>query len=542
VIKEIIVHLLEDDPVLPGQDDDFEDQDDFKEVWAEPTEWDMDVGDIHYLYDPQGNPVKKSRNLRGIREYISNRLVSNIQIRAIPGTDRGGMLQGGIKVEFADGHYWMGRFASISTLKWTLRNWRNVYGAPLYVDGTLVGKVSYRNPALQEAENDLPVPPEAEDFEDEDFKDVAHEEIKPDDFQFLQHQSRFGNYPTGHWTGYISYKKIKAGEGYLYLGSLWQHNNYNNPADPLNGKWSISGVPTRTWQPKTGAARYKQGRAPKMRTNYGYGIVHMEKPDTTKIFNSWFEAAKYLLSLVRMNKRLKYAQEDLEDDEEDFEAEQAKDMYGPRATTSGFTSGVNLQGVLNIYFRGNLAGREQLKTAAAAKAHARYLIPQLEKLHQVKPYVPGAYKDVWDWYNEYVAKEADAVQENLGNEDEDEDEDWKDVALPPEHEEYELWQIKAAEPNFFSRKSMKFHGTRKVYKYRGNYVVLHNVKRMGGHGFGVGDWTLDEYVIYQFTKTADTPEGTLLYKGRSKELPDAKAMIKSEDFRSRREKLGLPDV
>jgi hypothetical protein len=122
----------------------------------------------------------------------------------------------------------------------------------------------------------------------------------------------------------------------------------------------------------------------------------------------------------------------------------------------------------------------------------------------------------------------------------DDPQTYKEVYAPGDRE-YTLNEIKAIEPLFFNRKTMRFHGTKKIHKY-GNFLVLHNVKFMGGHAFGVGNWTLDQYVIYEFTRTSNTPQGLLLHKGSTKELSDAKQMIKSKDFRSRRQRLGLPEA
>ena len=106
---------------------------------------------------------------------------------------------------------------------------------------------------------------------------------------------------------------------------------------------------------------------------------------------------------------------------------------------------------------------------------------------------------------------------------------------------YSLAEIKAAVPLFFDRKTMRFHGTRKVYQY-GNYIVVHNIKRMSGHERRMDDWTLNEYVVYKFEKTPESPEGDLRYLATTKELSNAKRMIKLRDFRSEREKQAWGDV
>lgn len=123
-----------------------------------------------------------------------------------------------------------------------------------------------------------------------------------------------------------------------------------------------------------------------------------------------------------------------------------------------------------------------------------------------------------------------------------EDANMKEVVQPPEHEEYELWQIKAAEPGFFDRPTMRWHGTKKIYKYKGNYLVLKNVK-ISHRGFGQME-TLRSWPIYQFVKTQESPDGILLYKGEGDDLEDAKAMIKTGVFQSRtsRYRTTLPET
>lgn len=56
-----------------------------------------------------------------------------------------------IKITYMHGPYrrtWEHGFKSFSVLQWVVRNWRNLYGAPLFVNGQSAGKVEYSNPAL----------------------------------------------------------------------------------------------------------------------------------------------------------------------------------------------------------------------------------------------------------------------------------------------------------------------------------------------------------------------------------------------------------
>jgi hypothetical protein len=126
-----------------------------------------------------------------------------------------------------------------------------------------------------------------------------------------------------------------------------------------------------------------------------------------------------------------------------------------------------------------------------------------------------------------------------------EDEGFKEVYAPAD-EEYSLQQIRAAAPEFFSRKNARTFGSRKVYKYRGNYVVIQNVKKVPGHGMFSLPEIRRTFVIYQWKRTQDTPKGDLFYVAHADDLEEAKAMIKFQDFRPRmarlRQELGLGEA
>ncbi len=125
------------------------------------------------------------------------------------------------------------------------------------------------------------------------------------------------------------------------------------------------------------------------------------------------------------------------------------------------------------------------------------------------------------------------------------DEGFKEVYAPG-YEEYSLQQIRAAAPEFFSRKNARTFGSRKVYKYKGNYVVIQNVKKVPGHGMFSLPEIRRTWVIYQWKRTEDTPKGDLFYVAHADDLEDAKAMIKRQDFRPHmarlRQELGLGEA
>lgn len=92
----------------------------------------------------------------------------------------------------------------------------------------------------------------------------------------------------------------------------------------------------------------------------------------------------------------------------------------------------------------------------------------------------------------------------------------------PDNPEYTLAEIKQRAGSFFSRRNNRFHGTIKVYKYPGNFIVLKNKT---------------SWPIYRWKRTYDRPDGDLFFVGHADDLDDAKRMIKTGDFRSRKERL-----
>lgn len=112
----------------------------------------------------------------------------------------------------------------------------------------------------------------------------------------------------------------------------------------------------------------------------------------------------------------------------------------------------------------------------------------------------------------------------------DEDESYKDV-FAPEDREYSLEEIRERCPKFFGRENNRFFGTKKRYKYPGNYVVLKNIRTMPGHGVFGMPRRETSWVIYKFKRTQDTPNGDLFFVAHARDLSDARWMIKHQDFR-----------
>jgi hypothetical protein len=105
----------------------------------------------YVIRDTHGNIIQRSRNLAGIRRYVSK---NPIKLLAIFGEDKASknpdLYPGKLLILFADGASYEVNFASFYVLKGFVRRWRNVYGADLRVNSDLCGKVSSSNPALQQ--------------------------------------------------------------------------------------------------------------------------------------------------------------------------------------------------------------------------------------------------------------------------------------------------------------------------------------------------------------------------------------------------------
>lgn len=93
-----------------------------------------------------GRIVNRSRNLAGIRRYVSNHLIQELHINAkADGQLSVNNSRGWLYIVFADGASYQTDFASFAVLKNFVRQWRNTYGASLWMNGCEAGKVSYNN-------------------------------------------------------------------------------------------------------------------------------------------------------------------------------------------------------------------------------------------------------------------------------------------------------------------------------------------------------------------------------------------------------------
>jgi hypothetical protein len=96
-----------------------------------------------------GEIVQRSRNLAGIRRYVSSHLIEELHIA--PKSD--GQInvssnRGWLYIVFSNGATFQTDFASYEVLKGFVSRWRNVYGAPLWMAGHPAGVVSARNPKV----------------------------------------------------------------------------------------------------------------------------------------------------------------------------------------------------------------------------------------------------------------------------------------------------------------------------------------------------------------------------------------------------------
>jgi hypothetical protein len=92
------------------------------------------------IRDKEGDPVYSSRNLRGLRDFIGKgNLIKVVAIDLLEHQE------GLLSVLFENGYSCQVNFASFFVLKNTVRNWRNMYGAPLVVNGVEHGSIEYKN-------------------------------------------------------------------------------------------------------------------------------------------------------------------------------------------------------------------------------------------------------------------------------------------------------------------------------------------------------------------------------------------------------------
>lgn len=95
---------------------------------------------MHTINDRDGNPISRSRNMRGIRARVGKHLVKTVAISPLKGEDEGKLM-----ILFDDGASYETNFASYATLVDCVRRWRNLYGAELLINGESCGPLSFDN-------------------------------------------------------------------------------------------------------------------------------------------------------------------------------------------------------------------------------------------------------------------------------------------------------------------------------------------------------------------------------------------------------------
>lgn len=96
-----------------------------------------------------GEPIQRSQNLRGIRRYVGQHAVTFVELKRInEDTPRISSALGMLYIVFDNGATFETPFASFKVLKNVVRQWRNLYGVVLKIEGEDKGNVQYDNPAL----------------------------------------------------------------------------------------------------------------------------------------------------------------------------------------------------------------------------------------------------------------------------------------------------------------------------------------------------------------------------------------------------------
>jgi hypothetical protein len=95
----------------------------------------------------------EKQKFSGIRRRVGRELVDAVWIDKVdkPRSDAvPGGIEGELRIFFHGKRTVITSFCSFEVLKMSVRQWRNIYGAKLFVNGKESGVVSYTNPALQD--------------------------------------------------------------------------------------------------------------------------------------------------------------------------------------------------------------------------------------------------------------------------------------------------------------------------------------------------------------------------------------------------------
>ena len=97
---------------------------------------------MNIIRNSDGSVLQQSRNLSGIRRYVSNH---SIKVLAVDEIEHGA---GKLSILFNDGSSFEVNFGNYDTLLLFISRWRNVYGASLLVNGVDSGVITKNHPAL----------------------------------------------------------------------------------------------------------------------------------------------------------------------------------------------------------------------------------------------------------------------------------------------------------------------------------------------------------------------------------------------------------
>jgi len=98
------------------------------------------------ILDRDGRVIAQSRNLAGIRRYVGGHNAPVIKVLDITELAGGG---GKLCILFENGASYETSFASFGVLREFVRRWRNVWGAPLTINGSSWGDVFGQHVALK---------------------------------------------------------------------------------------------------------------------------------------------------------------------------------------------------------------------------------------------------------------------------------------------------------------------------------------------------------------------------------------------------------
>ncbi len=93
-----------------------------------------------------GDIVSRSSNMTGVRQFAGKHRATEVRIRPVTDLDHVG---GRLNIVFDRRYVFEVEYGSWDVLRQSVANWRNIYGAKLYVSDIHAGWVNRTNPNLQ---------------------------------------------------------------------------------------------------------------------------------------------------------------------------------------------------------------------------------------------------------------------------------------------------------------------------------------------------------------------------------------------------------